>query len=212
MDVKTTFLNGPLKEFVDPDHPEKVYLMRKALYGLKPAQRTCRPDLVASSIAILFQMLIMSDALILAKALLEGYSSLGDKLVSGCQRKKLQLQCLQREAESWLVICKLLLSDVDGGTPSKIMASTTTLIHSISPWKSKRCSRCSRNELSQVRGLMKTINLNLPPQTQEAQVEALKKDNVKDENLHGMDMESETRLDRTLYIRSRSWLPRFRDL
>ncbi|GJV57354.1 ribonuclease H-like domain-containing protein [Tanacetum coccineum] len=44
MDVKTTFLNGPLKEevyvaqpdgFVDPDHPEKVYRLRKALYGLK---------------------------------------------------------------------------------------------------------------------------------------------------------------------------------
>ncbi|GKC55075.1 retrovirus-related pol polyprotein from transposon TNT 1-94, partial [Tanacetum coccineum] len=42
MDVKTAFLNGPLKEevyvaqpdgFVDPDHPEKVYRLRKALYG-----------------------------------------------------------------------------------------------------------------------------------------------------------------------------------
>nr|GEY56963.1 Gag-Pol polyprotein [Tanacetum cinerariifolium] len=39
MDVKTAFLNGPLKEevyvaqpdgFVDPDHPEKVYRLRKA--------------------------------------------------------------------------------------------------------------------------------------------------------------------------------------
>ncbi|GJR34885.1 retrovirus-related pol polyprotein from transposon TNT 1-94 [Tanacetum coccineum] len=46
MDVKTAFLNGPLKEevyvaqpkgFVDLDHPEKVYLLRKALYGLKQA-------------------------------------------------------------------------------------------------------------------------------------------------------------------------------
>ncbi|GKF83949.1 retrovirus-related pol polyprotein from transposon TNT 1-94, partial [Tanacetum coccineum] len=46
MDVKKAFLNGPLKEevyvaqpegFVDPDHPEKVYLLRKALYGLKQA-------------------------------------------------------------------------------------------------------------------------------------------------------------------------------
>nr|GEU61949.1 Gag-Pol polyprotein [Tanacetum cinerariifolium] len=44
MDVKTAFLNGPLKEevyvaqpdgFVDPNHPEMVYRLRKALYGLK---------------------------------------------------------------------------------------------------------------------------------------------------------------------------------
>nr|GEZ11457.1 Gag-Pol polyprotein [Tanacetum cinerariifolium] len=48
MDVKTVFLNGPLKEevyvaqldwFVDPDHQEKVYRLRKALYGLKQAPR-----------------------------------------------------------------------------------------------------------------------------------------------------------------------------
>ncbi|GKG40542.1 gag-pol polyprotein, partial [Tanacetum coccineum] len=47
-DVKMAFLNGLLKKevyvaqpegFVDPDHPEKVYLLRKALYGLKQAPR-----------------------------------------------------------------------------------------------------------------------------------------------------------------------------
>ncbi|GJT45336.1 integrase, catalytic region, zinc finger, CCHC-type containing protein [Tanacetum coccineum] len=46
MDVKTTFLNGELKEevyvsqpkdFVDPDHPTHVYHLKKALYGLKQA-------------------------------------------------------------------------------------------------------------------------------------------------------------------------------
>ncbi|GJV44504.1 gag-pol polyprotein, partial [Tanacetum coccineum] len=46
MDVKTNFLNGPLKEevyvsqpdgFVDPDHPDSVYCLKKALYGLKHA-------------------------------------------------------------------------------------------------------------------------------------------------------------------------------
>nr|GEV90379.1 hypothetical protein [Tanacetum cinerariifolium] len=50
MDVKTTFLYGPLKEevyvnqtdgFVDPYHPDKVYRLKKALYGLKQAPRTC---------------------------------------------------------------------------------------------------------------------------------------------------------------------------
>ncbi|GJX25931.1 retrovirus-related pol polyprotein from transposon TNT 1-94 [Tanacetum coccineum] len=48
MDVKTTFLYGPLKEevyvnqpdgFVDPYHPDKVYHLKKVLYGLKQAPR-----------------------------------------------------------------------------------------------------------------------------------------------------------------------------
>nr|GEW49405.1 retrovirus-related Pol polyprotein from transposon TNT 1-94 [Tanacetum cinerariifolium] len=48
MNVKTTFLNGELKEevyvsqpkgFVDPDHPTHVYRLKKALYGLKQAPR-----------------------------------------------------------------------------------------------------------------------------------------------------------------------------
>nr|GEX87007.1 Gag-Pol polyprotein [Tanacetum cinerariifolium] len=48
MDMKTAFLNGPLKEevyvaqpdgFVDLAHLEKVYRLRKAFYGLKQAPR-----------------------------------------------------------------------------------------------------------------------------------------------------------------------------
>ncbi|GJS22251.1 retrovirus-related pol polyprotein from transposon TNT 1-94 [Tanacetum coccineum] len=48
MDVKTTFLNGPLKEevyvsqpdgFINPDFPNHVYRLEKALYGLKQAPR-----------------------------------------------------------------------------------------------------------------------------------------------------------------------------
>ncbi|GJU26174.1 hypothetical protein Tco_1164795, partial [Tanacetum coccineum] len=42
---------------------------------------------------------------------------------------------------------------------------------------------------------------------QEAQVEAFEKENVKDENLHGMDKEFETRLNETLCIRSRIVVP-----
>ncbi|GJY73562.1 retrovirus-related pol polyprotein from transposon TNT 1-94 [Tanacetum coccineum] len=54
MDVKTTFLYGPLKEevyvnqpdgFVDPYHPDKVYHLKKALYGLKQAPRAWYDEL-----------------------------------------------------------------------------------------------------------------------------------------------------------------------
>ncbi|GJU62264.1 retrovirus-related pol polyprotein from transposon TNT 1-94 [Tanacetum coccineum] len=54
MDVKTTFLNGPLKKevyvsqpdgFVDPHHPHKVYRLKKALYGLKQAPRAWYDEL-----------------------------------------------------------------------------------------------------------------------------------------------------------------------
>ncbi|GKE90058.1 retrovirus-related pol polyprotein from transposon TNT 1-94, partial [Tanacetum coccineum] len=54
MDVKTTFLNSPLKGevyvaqpdgFVDSDHPEKVNRLRKTLYGLKQAPRAWYDEL-----------------------------------------------------------------------------------------------------------------------------------------------------------------------
>ncbi|GJU28062.1 retrovirus-related pol polyprotein from transposon TNT 1-94 [Tanacetum coccineum] len=52
MDVKTTFLNGILREevyasqpdgYVDQDNPNHVYKLKKALYGLKQAPRACNP-------------------------------------------------------------------------------------------------------------------------------------------------------------------------
>ncbi|GKA43062.1 retrovirus-related pol polyprotein from transposon TNT 1-94 [Tanacetum coccineum] len=48
MDVKTTFLNGPIKEevyvnqpygFIDTHHPDKDYRLKKSLYGLKQVPR-----------------------------------------------------------------------------------------------------------------------------------------------------------------------------
>nr|GEV44167.1 hypothetical protein [Tanacetum cinerariifolium] len=54
MDVKTAFLYGPLKEevyvnqpdsFVDPYHPDKVYHLKKVLYGLKQDPRASYDEL-----------------------------------------------------------------------------------------------------------------------------------------------------------------------
>ncbi|GKB10942.1 retrovirus-related pol polyprotein from transposon TNT 1-94 [Tanacetum coccineum] len=56
MDVKTTFLNGELREevyvsqlegFVDQDNPTHIYKLKKALYGLKQAPRVWY-DMVSS--------------------------------------------------------------------------------------------------------------------------------------------------------------------
>ncbi|GJS92749.1 gag-pol polyprotein [Tanacetum coccineum] len=59
MDVKTSFLTGPLKEevyvnqpggFIDPHHPDNVYHLKKALYGLKQALRAWYDELSNSLI------------------------------------------------------------------------------------------------------------------------------------------------------------------
>ncbi|GJR04607.1 retrovirus-related pol polyprotein from transposon TNT 1-94 [Tanacetum coccineum] len=105
MDVKTAFLNGPLKEevyvaqpdgFVDPDHPEKVYLLRKALYGLKQAPRACTS---------------------------EGYQFLGDKLVSWMSKKNNCTAMSSADGRVRGVVCKLCSSIVDEDTTSRLMAS-----------------------------------------------------------------------------------------
>ncbi|GJY75699.1 putative reverse transcriptase domain-containing protein [Tanacetum coccineum] len=68
MDVKSAFFNpAPLKEdgfmcqpegFVDPDHPEKVYLLRKALYGLNVKSKS----LIFQGTSLLITDTVMSDS------------------------------------------------------------------------------------------------------------------------------------------------------
>nr|GEU33642.1 putative reverse transcriptase domain-containing protein [Tanacetum cinerariifolium] len=57
-----------------------------------------------------------------------------------------------------------------------------------------------------VRALVMTININLRSQILDDQAKAIKEENVKNENLRGMDKEFETRLDGTRYIRNKNWL------
>ncbi|GJZ79619.1 putative reverse transcriptase domain-containing protein [Tanacetum coccineum] len=60
-----------------------------------------------------------------------------------------------------------------------------------------------------VRALIITVHPKLPSQILEAQNEALKEENIKAENLRGMDKSFEIRPDGTRCIKNRSWLPLF---
>ncbi|GJR98514.1 reverse transcriptase domain-containing protein [Tanacetum coccineum] len=98
MDAKTTFLNGPLKEevyvaqpngFVDPNHPEKVYNLRKALYRLKQAPRawSTNPHENSGFEITTFSNAGHAECIDTRKITSGGKQFLGDKLVS-CMSKK----------------------------------------------------------------------------------------------------------------------------
>ncbi|GJU27939.1 hypothetical protein Tco_1166560 [Tanacetum coccineum] len=74
-------------------------------------------------------------------------------------------------------------------TPTKIR-QFLGLADSFSSWKAECVEDAlSRKEMIKplrVRALMMTIELNLPSQILNAQVEAMKEENVKEENLHGL--------------------------
>ncbi|GJT53065.1 putative reverse transcriptase domain-containing protein [Tanacetum coccineum] len=60
--------------------------------------------------------------------------------------------------------------------------------------------------------LIMTLHPKLPSQILEAQIEALKEENIKAENLQGMDKAFEVHPDGTHCIKNRSWLPLFGNL
>nr|GEZ05299.1 putative reverse transcriptase domain-containing protein [Tanacetum cinerariifolium] len=63
-----------------------------------------------------------------------------------------------------------------------------------------------------VRSLFMTIHPKLLSQILEAQTKEIKEENIKAENLRGMDKGFEIRPDGTRYIKNRSWLPLFSNL
>nr|GEX02066.1 reverse transcriptase domain-containing protein [Tanacetum cinerariifolium] len=79
-------------------------------------------------------------------------------------------------------------------------------------------SRKERIEPLRVRALVMTISLDLPKQILEAQIEALKPENLEDEDVGGMIRKDipkeklEPRAGRTLCLNGRSWLPCYGDL
>nr|GEW33210.1 retrovirus-related Pol polyprotein from transposon TNT 1-94 [Tanacetum cinerariifolium] len=108
-DVKTAFLNGPLKEevyvaqpdgFVVLDHPEKVYRLRKALYGLKQAPRAWYDELSKFLISKGFTKDADHTGCIDSrKSTSGGIQFLGDKLVSWMSKKQNFTAISSAEAE-----------------------------------------------------------------------------------------------------------------
>nr|GEX67130.1 putative reverse transcriptase domain-containing protein [Tanacetum cinerariifolium] len=106
----------------------------------------------------------------------------------------------------------LILTKSQGCGPLALVGKFTPVKDIIASVAAYALSRNERAKPLRVRALVMTINSNLPPKIHKAQVKSLKKETVKDENLHGMDKEFENRLDETLCVRIRSWLPHIRDL
>ncbi|GJV91869.1 putative reverse transcriptase domain-containing protein [Tanacetum coccineum] len=73
-------------------------------------------------------------------------------------------------------------------------------------------SRKKRSKPLRVKALVMTLHPNLPSQILKSQTEAIKEENIKAENLRGIDKAFEERLDGTRCIKNRSWLPHFGEL
>jgi hypothetical protein len=82
MDVKSAFLNGPIKEevyveqppsFEDSEYPNHVYKLSKALYGLKQAPRAwyeCLRDFLITNGFKVGKMILLSSPKLLLKTCL----------------------------------------------------------------------------------------------------------------------------------------------
>ncbi|GJW11833.1 putative reverse transcriptase domain-containing protein [Tanacetum coccineum] len=73
-------------------------------------------------------------------------------------------------------------------------------------------SRKERIKPLRVRALVMTLHPKLPSQILEAQTKEIKEENIKAENLQGMDKAFEVRPDGTRCIKNQSWLPLFGNL
>ncbi|GJT91625.1 putative reverse transcriptase domain-containing protein [Tanacetum coccineum] len=73
-------------------------------------------------------------------------------------------------------------------------------------------SRKERIKPLRVTALVMTLHLKLPSQIHKAQTEAIKEENIKAENLQGMDKAFKVRLDGIRCIKNQSWLQLFGNL
>nr|GEW59672.1 reverse transcriptase domain-containing protein [Tanacetum cinerariifolium] len=231
--------------FKDPNFLDKVYKVEKALYGLHQAPRACAPILALTKGSEDFVVYCDASqkglgAVLMQREKVIAYASrqlkiheqnytthdlelgsvvfalkiwrhylYGTKCIVFTDHKSLQHILDQKELNMrqrrWLE----LLSDYDCDIryhPRKANVVADTL------------SRKERIEPLRVRALVTTIGLDLPKQILEAQIEALKPENLENEDVGGMIRKDipkeklEPRADGTLCLNGRSWLPCYGDL
>nr|GEX83572.1 putative reverse transcriptase domain-containing protein [Tanacetum cinerariifolium] len=102
---------------------------------------------------------------------------------------------LPKGSESFMVYCDASRKGLKGRRKANVVANSLSQKEWIKPLR--------------VRALVMTIGLNLPVKILDAQVEAIKYENFGTEDLCGMIKKLEQRIDGTLCLNGRSWIPCF---
>ncbi|GKD84946.1 putative ribonuclease H-like domain-containing protein, partial [Tanacetum coccineum] len=136
MDVKSAFLYGTIEEevyvcqppgFEDPDFPDKVYKVVKALYGLHQAPRACKPTLGlwyardSSFELVAYTDIDYAGATQDRKSTTGGCQFLGSRLISWQCKKQTIVATSTTEAEYVAAAsCYLLTKGFDAGSTASL--------------------------------------------------------------------------------------------
>nr|GEV18927.1 retrovirus-related Pol polyprotein from transposon TNT 1-94 [Tanacetum cinerariifolium] len=197
MDMKTAFLNGPLKEevyvaqpdgFVDPDHPEKDYHLRKALYVLKQAPRASYDELLN---------------FLMSKGLTKEVEYV--VLSASCA----QLMWMRTQHKGYDFNCNKIPSYYD--SQSAIAISCNPVQHSL--------TKHNLLDITSLRNWMKMVSVSCQMKWYEmfdsiktGGSEARKEDNYRSEDLCGMIKKLKPRLDEMLCLKNMCWMHCLDDL
>nr|GEW18877.1 putative reverse transcriptase domain-containing protein [Tanacetum cinerariifolium] len=121
--------------------------------------------------------------------------------------KRLGAVLMQREKVIAYASCQLKIHEKNYTTHDLELGAVVFALKMKGKYGGGCLSRKERNKPLRVRALVLTIGLNLPVQILDAQVEAIKDENFRTEDLCGIIKKLEQRTDGTLCLNRRSWIP-----
>nr|GEW28242.1 retrovirus-related Pol polyprotein from transposon TNT 1-94 [Tanacetum cinerariifolium] len=243
MDVKSAFLYGKIEEevyvcqppgFEDPDFPDGVYKVKKALYGLHQAPRAWFETLSTYLLDNGFQRGKIDKTLFIkrhkevktASTPMETQKPLlkdegGKEVYVHMYRSMIGSLMYLTSSRSDIMfrVCAYARYQVNPKVfhlhvVKRIfrLAFAAIFVKMEENVVADALSRKSRPKPLRVRSLIMKIGLNLPVQILNAQVEARKEENYGTEDLCGMIKNLEPRSNGTLCLKNRSWIPCFGNL